>query len=102
MMKDMMGNIGQQAGLLAKIPGMKQLAMAQKMKGAMGSGGMPGMPGVPGMPDGAMGTFGQEMLQAAVADRGVSGSRKVRSESFKKKQKSKRKQSKKSRKKGRK
>jgi signal recognition particle subunit SRP54 len=102
MMKDMMGNIGQQAGLLSKIPGMKQLAMAQKMKSAVAGGGMPGMPGVPGMPDGAMGAFGQEMLQAAVADRSMSGSRKVRSEGFKKKQKAKRKQSKKSRKKGRK
>ena len=67
MMRDMMGNIGQQAGLLSKVPGMRQMAMAHKMKGAMSGGGMPGMPSVPGMP-GMPGELGQEMLQAAVAE----------------------------------
>ncbi len=99
--RDMMGNIGAQAGMLSKIPGMKQLAMAKKMKSALGSGGMPGMPGLPGMPGGAMGDIGNEMLQAAVADRGAPGDRKSRSASGKAKAKSKRKQSRKSRKKSR-
>jgi signal recognition particle subunit SRP54 len=103
MMRDMMGNIGQQAGLLSKIPGMKQLAMAKKLKSTLGEGGgIPGMPQIPGMP-GLPGGLGEEMLQAAVADQAVSGGgRRGRSVSQKKKQKTKRKQAKKSRKKSRK
>ena len=94
--REMMGSIGKQAGLMGKIPGMKQLAMAKQMKGAMGGGGMPGMPGMPGM----MGNLGQDMLQAAVAD-GSGSRRKATSASSKAKAKAKRKQSKKSRKKSR-
>jgi signal recognition particle subunit SRP54 len=82
MMRDMMGNIGQQASFLQKLPGAKQLAMARKLKdmvkvqgedqaiaqiaqemlesavaGGGGRGGFPGMPGgFPGMP-GGMGGF---------------------------------------------
>jgi len=84
MMRDMMGNIGQQASFLQKIPGAQQLAMARKLKnmvkvqgedqaiaqiaqemlesavaggGGPGRGGFPGMPGgFPGMP-GGMGGF---------------------------------------------
>ncbi len=82
MMRDMMGNIGQQASFLQKMPGAKQLAMARKLKdmvkvqgddaaiaqiaqemlesavaGGGGRGGFPGMPGgFPGMP-GGMGGF---------------------------------------------
>jgi signal recognition particle subunit SRP54 len=96
--RDMMGNIGAQAGLLSKIPGMKQMAMARKLKGAMGGGKMPGMPG---MPNDLMGGLSQEMLQAAVAEQGAGGERKVRSVTIKRKAKAKRKQAKKSRKKGR-
>jgi signal recognition particle subunit SRP54 len=99
--RDMMGNIGAQAGLLSKIPGMKQMAMARKLKSAMGGGNMPGMPGMPGMPNDLMGGLSQEMLQAAVADQGVGGERKVQSVTKKRKAKAKRKQAKKSRKKGR-
>jgi signal recognition particle subunit SRP54 len=99
--RDMMGNIGAQAGMLSKIPGMKQLAMARKLKGAMAGGNMPGMPGIPGMPGGAMDGLSQEMLQAAVADQSVGGARKTQSPHRKAKAKSKRKQSKKSRKKSR-
>ena len=103
--RDMMGNIGAQAGMLSKIPGMRQLAMAKKLKNAMGTGGVPGMPGLPGMPGmpaGPMGNLTGEMLQAAVADGGGFSSRKAPSASSKAKAKSKRKQAKKSRKKGRK
>lgn len=103
--RDMMGNIGAQAGMLSKIPGMRQLAMAKKLKGALGSGGMPGLPGLPGMPGlpgGAMGDLTGEMLQAAVADGAGLGGRKTRSATSKAKAKSRRKQQKKSRKKSRK
>ncbi len=48
-MKSMMGNFGQQTGLLGKIPGMKGLSMAKNMRRAMKGGGMPGMGFPPGM-----------------------------------------------------
>jgi signal recognition particle subunit SRP54 len=35
MMRDMMGGIGQQAGLLSKMPGAKQLAMARRLRDAV-------------------------------------------------------------------
>ncbi len=47
-MKQMMGGLGQNLGLMGKIPGMKQMAMAKNLKKAMAGGGMPGM-GMPGM-----------------------------------------------------
>ncbi len=50
-MKQMMGGLGQNLGLMGKIPGMKQVAMARNMKKMMGGGGgMPGFPGMGGMP----------------------------------------------------
>ncbi len=51
-MKQMMEGMGQQAGLMGKIPGMKGFATARQMRKAMAGGGMPGMPGMgmPGMP----------------------------------------------------
>ena len=48
-MRQMMSGLGQNMGLLGKIPGMKQMAMAKNMRQAMAGGGMPGMPGMPGM-----------------------------------------------------
>ena len=54
-MKQMMGGLGQNMGLMGKIPGMKNVAMAKQLRkqmargGAM-PGGMPGMGGFPGMP----------------------------------------------------
>jgi signal recognition particle subunit SRP54 len=90
--RDMMGALGKQAGLMSKIPGMKQLAMANKMKNAMGGGGFPGMPGMPGMEG-----ISDDMLQAAGG-----GARKVKNADQKNKDKRKRKQAKKARKKGRK
>jgi signal recognition particle subunit SRP54 len=55
-MKKMIGDIGSQAGLLARIPGMKQLAMARRLRGAvrMQGGGM-------------MDQLAGEMLESAVA-----------------------------------
>ncbi len=57
-MRQMMGSLGQNMGLMGKIPGMKQMAMARNAKKMMAGGGMPGMPGMggfPGMP--GMGGF---------------------------------------------
>jgi signal recognition particle subunit SRP54 len=54
-MKQMMGGMGGNAGLMGRIPGLKNLAQARNIKKAMKSGqfppgmGMPGM-GLPGMP----------------------------------------------------
>jgi signal recognition particle subunit SRP54 len=55
-MKQMIGNVGQNMGMLGKIPGMKQMNMAKNLKKAMASGAMPGMGGFPGM--GGMGLPG--------------------------------------------
>lgn len=49
-MRQMMGGLGQNMGLLGKIPGMKQMSMAKNLKKAMAGGGMPGFPGMGGMP----------------------------------------------------
>ena len=65
-MQQMMGGMGQNMGMLGKIPGLKGLAAARHLRRAAknaGAGGMPGMPpgmggfpGMPGMPPG-MGGF---------------------------------------------
>jgi signal recognition particle subunit SRP54 len=66
-MKQMIGNVGQNMGMLGKIPGMKQFGMAKNLKKAMASGmppmGMPGMgmPGMPGMGFPGMGMPGMGM-----------------------------------------
>ena len=53
-MKQMMGSMGQDLGMLGNIPGMKGIASMRKMRKLMqkSGGGMPGMPGMgmPGMP----------------------------------------------------
>jgi signal recognition particle subunit SRP54 len=50
-MKQMMGGLGQNMGMMGKIPGMKNIAMAKNLRKQMaaGGGGFPGMPGM-GMP----------------------------------------------------
>jgi signal recognition particle subunit SRP54 len=57
-MKQMMSGLGQNLGLMGKIPGLKNMANMRQMKKAMaamgGGGGFPGMPGM-GMP--GMGGF---------------------------------------------
>jgi signal recognition particle subunit SRP54 len=60
-MRQMMSGLGQNLGLLGKVPGMKQMAMAKNMKKMMASGGMPGMPGFPGMGMPGMGFPGMGM-----------------------------------------
>jgi signal recognition particle subunit SRP54 len=52
-MKQMIGNVGGQMGMLGKIPGMKQFGMARNLRKAMASGAMPNM-GMPGMGFGGM------------------------------------------------
>jgi signal recognition particle subunit SRP54 len=55
-MKQMMGGLGANMGMLGRVPGMKNVAMAKQLRkqmagGAGGAGfmGLPGMPGMPGM-----------------------------------------------------
>jgi signal recognition particle subunit SRP54 len=62
-MRNMMGNIGQSAGMLSKIPGMKQLAGMKRMREAVRMGGLEGLPGMGGMAD--------ELLQNLVAQGGA-------------------------------
>jgi signal recognition particle subunit SRP54 len=73
-MKQMMGGMGGDLGMLGKIPGLKNLAMARNVRRAMKSGKMPpgmqmpgmGMPGMPGMPGmGFPGAFGDGGAGAA-------------------------------------
>ncbi|MDP9034811.1 MAG: signal recognition particle protein [Myxococcota bacterium] len=81
-MKQMMEGLGSNMGLMGKVPGMKNVAMAKQLRkqmaqgggmpgmgfpGMMGMGGFPGMPGMgmpgmgmPGMP--GMGAGGEESL----------------------------------------
>jgi signal recognition particle subunit SRP54 len=54
-MKQMMDGMGQNLGMMGRIPGLKNVAMAKQMRKQMGQGGMPGMGGFPGMP--GMGGF---------------------------------------------
>ncbi|MBI5501159.1 MAG: signal recognition particle protein [Deltaproteobacteria bacterium] len=90
-MRKMIGDIGAQAGLLAKIPGMRQLAVARKLKDAVrlqGGGGMQQLQ--------------ETILEAAVAAQGGGGGKSfgVRVGDHKDKKK-KRKDERKARKKGR-
>jgi signal recognition particle subunit SRP54 len=48
-MKQMMEGLGANLGMLGKIPGMKNLAMAKNLKKMAAQGVFPGMPGMPGM-----------------------------------------------------
>ncbi|MCC6648758.1 MAG: signal recognition particle protein [Polyangiaceae bacterium] len=59
-MKQMMSQMGQNLGLMGRIPGMKNVAMARNMKKAM-AGGMGGFPGMPGMGMPGMGFPGMGM-----------------------------------------
>jgi signal recognition particle subunit SRP54 len=100
MMRQMMGSIGNQAGMLSKIPGMKQLAQARNLRSAIKTGGLEGNP--------MMANLAEELLEAAVAGQGGGGRQQASSSSTKKKpisknkKKAKRKRQKKARRKGRK
>jgi signal recognition particle subunit SRP54 len=63
-MRQMMGGMGGDLGMMGKIPGLKNLAMARNVRRAMKSGKMPpgmGMPGMPGMGMPGMGMPGMGM-----------------------------------------
>jgi signal recognition particle subunit SRP54 len=47
-MKQMMDGLGSNLGMMGRVPGMKNLAMAKQLRKQMAQGGMPGM-GMPGM-----------------------------------------------------
>jgi signal recognition particle subunit SRP54 len=64
-MQSMMGSIGKQAGLLQRLPGMKQLAMANRLKDAVRTGGLEGNP--------MMANIADSLLEAAVAGGGKGG-----------------------------
>jgi signal recognition particle subunit SRP54 len=61
-MRQMMGSIGNQAGLLSKIPGMKQLASAKRLRDAVKTGGLEQNP--------LMKNLADQLLEAAVAGEG--------------------------------
>jgi signal recognition particle subunit SRP54 len=58
-MQSMMGQIGKQAGMLQKLPGMKQLAMANRLRDAVKTGGLEFNP--------MMANLADSLLEAAVA-----------------------------------
>ena len=64
-MKQMMGSIGSQAGMLSKIPGMKQMAAANRLRDAVQTGGLEGNP--------MMANLADSLLEAAVAEQGGFG-----------------------------
>jgi signal recognition particle subunit SRP54 len=64
-MQSMMGQIGKQAGLLQKLPGMKQLAMANRLRDAVKTGGLEFNP--------MMANLADSLLEAAVAGGGSGG-----------------------------
>ncbi|NMC70065.1 MAG: signal recognition particle protein [Myxococcales bacterium] len=92
-MRKMIGEIGAQAGLLARIPGMRQLAMARKLRDAVriqGGGGMQQLQ--------------ESILEAAVAAQGggkTGGTRSLGARVNPRDRRQKRKQERKARKKGR-
>ena len=58
-MRQMMSGLGQNLGMLGKLPGMKQMSMLKNMKNMMGAGGMPGLGGMgAGMPGFGLPGFG--------------------------------------------
>jgi signal recognition particle subunit SRP54 len=71
-MKQMMEGLGQNMGLMGKIPGMKNVAMAKQLRKQMAQGGgMPGMGGFPGMP--GMGLPGMGMPGMGFPGMGMPG-----------------------------
>lgn len=96
-MKQMMGSIGSQAGMLSKIPGMKQLAAANRLREAVQTGGLEGNP--------MMANLADSLLEAAIAEQGGgrgAGAPTAKRVVDKGKKKSKRKMQRKSRRKSRK
>ena len=84
-MQGLMGQIGQQAGLLQRLPGMKQLAMANRLRDAVKTGGLEFNP--------MMANLADSLLEAAVAGnpdgggqaRGTPGARRIKLDPAKRK-----------------
>jgi signal recognition particle subunit SRP54 len=84
-MQSLMGQIGQQAGLLQRLPGMKQMAMANRLRDAVKTGGLEFNP--------MMANLADSLLEAAVAGgpggmpggKGAAGARKVKIDPAKRK-----------------
>jgi signal recognition particle subunit SRP54 len=107
-MRGMMGNIGQSAGMLSKIPGMKQLAGMKRMREAVRMGGLDNLPGMGGMADELLqnlvaqgGPFGGGGFPGLPGMPGMGGAQQRKKPVDKQKKKNLRKTQKKSRKKGR-
>jgi signal recognition particle subunit SRP54 len=94
MMKQIMGSIGQQAGMLSRIPGMKQLANMSKLRDAVRTGGLEGNP--------MMANLADQLLEAAVAGQGGQRGASAKKPVDKNKKKKQRQEQKKARRKGRK
>lgn len=93
-MRQMMGSIGQQAGMLSKVPGMKSLAGARQLKNAVRMGGLEHNP--------MMANLADQLLEAAVVDQGGAqeGASSQKAKASRDKKKAMRKMKKKSRRKG--
>jgi signal recognition particle subunit SRP54 len=84
-MQSLMGQIGQQAGFLQRMPGMKQLAMANRLRDAVKTGGLDFNP--------MMANLADSLLEAAVAGgpgammgaKGAPGARKIKVDPAKRK-----------------
>jgi signal recognition particle subunit SRP54 len=84
-MQSLMGQIGKQAGLLQRLPGMKQLAMANRLRDAVKTGGLEFNP--------MMANLADSLLEAAVAGnpdggaqaRGAPGARRIKLDPAKRK-----------------
>jgi signal recognition particle subunit SRP54 len=71
-MKQMMDGLGSNMGMMGKIPGMKNLAMARNLKKQMAQGG--GFPGMPGMGMPGMGGFpGMPGMGGLMSGMGIPG-----------------------------
>jgi signal recognition particle subunit SRP54 len=97
-MRQMMGSIGDQAGMLSRVPGLKQMAQARRLRDAVKTQGLEQNP--------MMSMLADELLEAAVAGDGnlalARGGSVRSSKILRDKRKAKRKMQKKSRKKSRK
>ncbi len=73
-MKQMMEGLGANMGMMGRMPGMKNVAMARQLRKQMAAGGgggfmgMPGFPGMPGMPGMGFPPMGMPGMSAAGAD----------------------------------
>jgi len=84
-MQSLMGQIGQQAGILQRLPGMKQMAMANRLRDAVKTGGLEFNP--------MMANLADSLLEAAVAGgpgggmggKGAAGARKIKIDPAKRK-----------------